>query len=395
MGKLLNVSLFASMVLSSSLYAQSIIESIEASTVKGEVKTEYSNSNYLGKTDADDIWAAGASLNVITGDFYGFKLGATLQASSVLSEDNNGGVFANDLNGSGVALSEAYIDYSLANTNLKLGRQYIYTPLVSTAIDGKSSESVLKDSFNAYVLTNADIPNTTVVAGYINKYQAKTDGNSNEGDFERFQDGAYTIYAKNTSIENLTLQAQYLNENGVTSSNDKSALYFQADYQLSAHTLSAQFLKSKDKTQAANAQDGKLFGLRAMGPLGLGKAGYLLAFNTSTDDNGPLYLGAGAGTTDTPFTALPVHGGGVPVRANTDTLVGGVVIPVLGATVIPYVGQSASKTHALGDVNAMGAMVIYPVNKQLVVKVNFENVDIEKTMPKSTDTTRIYLSYKF
>ncbi len=39
--------------------------------------------------------------------------------------------------------------------------------------------------------------------------------------FNDFQDGAYTLYVKNTSIKNLTLQAQYLDEDGVTNATDK------------------------------------------------------------------------------------------------------------------------------------------------------------------------------
>lgn len=401
MKKIVKLSLATSLVLVGSLHAENLSEAFTNSKVKGEIKAEYSDSNFLGKAKSDDIIGIGGSLGLKTASYYGFTAGVTFQASSIINDDNNSDVFVNDLDASGAVLSESYIDYTISNTNLKVGRQFMYTPLVSTAIDGKSSESILKDSFEAYVLTNTDIPNTTLSAAYINKYQGKTDGLGDTSDFDKFQDGAYSIYAKNTSLENLTLQAQYLNEDGETKTSDKDVLYFQADYTIAGHNLSFQALSSTDKTQASNAQDGELFGLRAMGPLGIWKLGYIIAYNSSTDKNAPVYTGIGTGTSDTPFTAMPVHGGGVPTRADTDTIVGGIIAPIADATVISYAGKSSSKSHALGDVDAIGAMVIYPISKNFLLKINYEHVETENIInpagivDEDTDTTRIYLSYKF
>lgn len=397
MKRITKLSLVASLALTSSLYAESLSEAFANSKFKGEIKTEYSTSDFLGNSDSDDIWAVGGSLGVVTGDFYGIKAGATFQASSILSEDNNNGVFAGDLDASGAALSEAYLEYTLSNTSLKAGRQYITTPLVSTSLETKSSETLLKDSFEAYVLTNTDIPGTTLVAGYIDKYQAKTDMNGDIGDFEEtnLEDGAYTFYAKNTSIENLTLQAQYVKANATDDTQDRDALYFQADYAIAGHTISAQYLSSEN-----DDNDAKLYGLKSTGPLGIGKLGYLVAYNSTTTDNDS-YLGEGTGVSDTPFTALPVHGGGVPARGQTDTIVGALVIPTPVATIIPYGGKSFNDEPGLGDVVGLGVMAIAPINKNLLLQVRYEHVDLENTIPPAgineddTDTARIYLSYKF
>lgn len=367
--------------------------------IKGEIKSVYSNSNFLGKSTSDDITTIGGSLGYKTGDFYGFSAGATFQASHVISDDNNNNVFSSDLDASGAVLSEAYLEYKLSNTTAKVGRQYIYTPLVSTAIDGKSSESLLKDSFEAYLLTNSDIPNTTIVAGYVDKYQGKTNANTDMGDFDNFEDGAYTLYVKNNSVENLELQAQYLDVDAINSNNDRNNIYLQADYKIGLHTISAQYLSSKDESKGSSLEDGELYGVKASGALGIGKLGYIVAFNSSTKD-GDVNLGAGTGTTDTAFTAMPVNGGGVPSRANTDTLVGGLIVPISDITTVAYAGHSWSD-GGLGDVSAMGAMAIYPFYKNFLLKVNYEHVEIEHTIApagiedENTDVTRVYLSYSF
>lgn len=399
--RIITLSLVASIALSTSLFADNLAETFTSSKVKGELKSVYTKSNFdpgtpfLPANQDDSISTMGGNLNVITGSFYGLKLGATFQASSVLSDTNNNGIFSNDIDVSGSVLSESYIEYTLSKTNLKAGRQFIFTPLVSSAVDGKSSESLIKDSFEAYTLSNTNIPNTTLVATYVDKYQGKTDGNGDISDFNNFQDAAYTIYVKNTSVKNLILQTQYLAEKGITSTTDKNAFYFQADYAMGPHLLSAQYLTSEDKTQAVNAQDGTMYGLKAMGPLGIDKLGYLVAYNSSTDKNASVYTGAGAGTQDTPFTAIPVNGGGISTRADTNTLVGAIIIPIAGTISIPYAGKSFSATHPLGDVTAIGAMFIYPVNKNFSIKANFEHVTIEKIATEDANTARIYLSYKF
>lgn len=397
MKKILGLSAIASLALSSSLYANSVAETFENLKVNGEIKAIYSDSNFLGATDSESISAIGGNLGIITEDYNGFSVGATFQASSVLGDDFNAttaGPQIDQFDASGAVLSEAYLQYKISNTNFKLGRQYIYTPLVSSALEGKSSESLLKDSFRAYLVTNTDIPNTSVTLGYVDRYQPKVDANSNGvGEFDDFKDGAYTIYVKNNSIENLTLQAQYLDVDSSTAGNDRNSLYFQADYQLGSQTISAQYLKSENASE-----DGQLFGLKATGPLGIWKFGYVVAFNASTDDTGAAYLGEGAGTTDTAFTALPVHGGGVPARNDNNTLVGALVAPVGPTTIIGYAGKSMSDATtgfgALGDVTGTGAMFIYPIAKDLVLKANYEHVTVE-AQAEDTDTARIYLSFKF
>lgn len=396
MKRITKTSFIAALSLTSlvtSMSADNLSDTFTNGKIKGEIKSVYSNSNFLGNEKSDDITTVGGSLGYITSDFYGFNSGVTFQVSHVITDDNNNNVFKDDLNASDAVLSEAYLEYKFTNTSAKAGRQFIYTPLVSTGIDGKSSEKLIKDSFEAYLLTNTTIPNTTIVAGYVDKYQAP----ANNGDlkFEQHEDGDYTLFIKNNSVNNLELQAQYLKINAITVNSDKDDVYFQADYKLGNQTLSAQYLGTNNEM----GNDGELLGLKATGPLGISNLGYLVAFNSSTKD-GDVNLGVGTGTTDTAFTAMPVNGGGVPSRANTDTLVGGIIIPITDITTVAYAGNSWSD-GGLGDVSAVGAMAIYPFYKNFLLKVNYEHVEIENTIVPAgivegnTDVTRAYLSYKF
>jgi hypothetical protein len=402
MKRITRKSLIAALSLTSlvtSMSADNLSEAFTNGKIKGEIKSVYSNSNFLGNEKSSDISTAGGNLAYKTADFYGFSSGVTFQTSHMISEDNNKSIFASDLDASGSVLSEAFLEYKLSNTRLKAGRQFIYTPLVSSAIDGRSSESLVKDSFEAYMITNTDLPNTTIVAAYVDKYQEKASA-GNIGSFDQYEDGAYTFYAKNTSLKDITLQGQYLKVNASTDNSDIKDLYLQADYQLAAHTLSAQYLKSTDESQVSNKEDGQLFGIRAKGPIGIEKLGYIVAFSSSTKD-GDVNSGIGSGTDDIVFESMPVNGSVVHRRGNTDTLIGGIIVPIFDVTTVAYAGNSWSNDSLFGDVSAAGAMAIYPFYKNFLLKANYEHVETENTIAAAgivegnTDVTRVYLSYKF
>ena len=97
MKKFTKRSLIAALSLTSlmtNVSADNLADAFSNGKLKGEIKSVYSDSNFLGKAKSDDIATIGGSLGYITGDFYGFSAGATFQVSHVLSEDNNNGVFA-------------------------------------------------------------------------------------------------------------------------------------------------------------------------------------------------------------------------------------------------------------------------------------------------------------
>lgn len=401
-------SLFVSIPMFANNVSQDLEDAIKSTKFTTQLKSQYASTNLVGLNSTDSIVGIGGNFGLITGDFYGLKIGATLQAEGRLYSDRQNNLFKNDLDAKGVTLSEAYADYTFMNTNLKLGRQFVYTPLISSAIDGKSSEVIIKDAFEAYMITNSDLPDTTLMAGYIRKYQNSTNYNKRAGDFEKFdatQNGAYTVHIKNNSIENLTLQAQYLKVDGYH--DDKNALYFQADYKLAGHTLSAQYTCAKNEAMGSKLEKSAVWGVSATGPLGISNLGYITAFTSSYKD-GDSYAGLGKGANDTIFTAMPLGGDAISRRGNTDTIVGAVIVPVYKFTAIAYLGKSFANANdknpssLIGDVLAYGLAGIYKYNDHLNIKANWEYAKLQNTnMPngtqidKNNNTVKVYASYMF
>ncbi len=91
---------------------------------------------------------------------------------------------------------QAYVTYSpcdtfLSNTTFKIGRQYLDTPLAFT-----EKWNVAPNSFDAAVMLNKDIVNTTLVAAYVGRGNGDFVQVTNGEEFRTYgTDGAYTVGA--------------------------------------------------------------------------------------------------------------------------------------------------------------------------------------------------------
>lgn len=216
--KLSLISLVASACLLSNMQAEDTLkEAFQNGKVKGEIRSYFFQEDYDTAGRSSNLHFGGF-LNYETAGFYGLNAGATFQVSSVGDISGDKTVFTSDEDASGSVMSEAFVTYSRANTSVKAGRQFIGTPLLAG-----SGSRMVRQAFQGYTLVNSDIPDTKVIAAYVDRFQKRTDGAGSPGKFTKsfntngaldavtLEDGAYTIYAENKSITNLTAQLQYLN----------------------------------------------------------------------------------------------------------------------------------------------------------------------------------------
>ena len=73
-------------------------------------------------------------------------------------------------------LGEAFVQYKLANTTFKGGRQKLDTPLA-----GSDDARMLPNLFEAYLLSNTDISGLTLVGGHVTKFAQGTFGRAYSG----------------------------------------------------------------------------------------------------------------------------------------------------------------------------------------------------------------------
>ena len=339
--KLAKLSLAAIVVAglaSSSFAADTLADAFKNGKASGELRAWYfdrdtNTKGAIGKGD-ESILNTGLVLGYVTDSFYGFSFGATMQsnfAASASADDKN--LFAKDEYGSGAVLSEAYLAYTMKNTTVKVGRQFIASPLVSG-----SGSRMIKEAFEGAVVINTDLPQTTLIAGYVSKFQGRTTGAFGaaavDSDIPEFTktgvfagaaavygfDGAYTAAAINKSITNLTLVGQYALVKDVagTVAGDTDVYHVEAGYVLpmSGFELGFGAVYRASSTDKDLNYDGNYLGAKvSVAKLAGFGAGFAYGTSDSSDD---LIAGMGNGA-DNLYTGTVIRGGANTYQANTDS----------------------------------------------------------------------------
>lgn len=387
MKKVIKLGLMATLALgyTNAFSAQSLASAFEEGKVSGEIKSQYFQKEV--SNEKVSIWTNGGNLSYVTGDYYGFKSGVTLQASTVTASDldNAPTAYNKDQNVSGAVLSQAYLQYSISNTTGKIGRQYISTPLV----EGSGSR-IFKESFEGLVISNTDISNTTIVAAYVDKEQYRTNIASGGtevkevSDFEQIQDGAYTVYVNNKSIEDLTVDAQYALINSDThTADDTKAFYAAGSYNLSPFTIETQTYQT-DNGNAVNSK-GSAYGVNLLGnfdKLSLGVA-YSIVDKDANIING---IGNGA---DYLYTGTWIYGGIYDADTDAYKLSAGYKITTDLSFDLNY---GAWKTGTNPTASETDFITTYTFNENFSTKFVLATYD---NLADESYRTRLYASYKF
>jgi len=197
----------------------------------------------------NNMWGLGGSLVYKTGFFHGFGATAGFYGTIPMHSDNTLGTgvtnygkagkdtYHTRADGSEGAMgnfAEAYLEYKNGKTNVKVGRQGIDSMMLAT-----NDTKMIPNTFEAAVIENKDIPNTSLRAGYImsqklrdhqtfhsiiafEKYNENDDSGAHKGLTPSLIRGAgedvnpemVLVTAQNTSIPNLKLNAEYVGIEG-------------------------------------------------------------------------------------------------------------------------------------------------------------------------------------
>ena len=226
-------------------------------------------------------------------------------------------------------IGQAYINYAFGNTNIKVGRQRLDTPLA-----GADDARMLPNLFEAAVVSNTDIQDTTLILAHVTKESVGTFGNVygapsalslqsgyglgyKEGTSGEFADMGVIALGEGTNtdgvtagaviykgIEGLNLQAWDYYAHDIL-----NAIYLQADYKLSAVKLSAQYINESDVGDAlAGSVDSNYWAVKAGTSFG-GLSGYVAYSQTADSDNASMNGGI-----LTPWGGMPAFTQGMVTR---------------------------------------------------------------------------------
>ncbi|HUH42195.1 MAG TPA: OprD family outer membrane porin [Sulfurimonas sp.] len=168
--------LVASMVLISSLNgADDINTMFSEGKVSGQARMFYIDREYQGSAGTRThrgSTAIGGYIKYETAELEGFNLGAAFYTTNKVDSRNTiDQTLLGEDNDNYTILGEAYLQYKHGNTSFKGGRQKLSTPML-----GDDDARMIPNLFEAYVLTNKDIANTTLTLGHVTKFAQGTFG---------------------------------------------------------------------------------------------------------------------------------------------------------------------------------------------------------------------------
>ncbi len=233
---------------------------------------------------------AGVSLkaenkNIIGGLGAGVKLvgvgtlGLEEDVVSNVMEASNAG----DLNGG--AITELYLTYGIGNTLVKVGRQEL--PKALSPLAFSESWNVFANTYEAALVVNSDIPNTTLVGAWVrgaNSSNALNDfGKANNSD------GIFMITAANTSIPDVGITGTVYYAQDYATTDDLTAGWLDVSAKVSGLDIGFQAggIDAVDTTYAVGAKVGGAFG-----PV---NAGLAVSY---VNDEGPGVVNIGGGSYD-------------------------------------------------------------------------------------------------
>ena len=247
-------------------------------TVSGQLRAFYINRAFSGsKTNTRSSMTVGGWLGYDTAAWNGLSAGVkfyALEGFKLHSGPYVAATYDPSLYGAGFDeygfIGEAYLNYKAGNTNLKVGRQKLNTPLA-----GADDARMLPNLFEAAVLSNTDIADTTLILAHVTKETVGTFGNvygkgsqlslqsgyglgfqtATSGQFKDMgvvalgeganTNGVTAVAAMYNGIENLKLQGWDYYAHDIL-----NAVYLQADYKVSAIKLSAQYINESETGKA-------------------------------------------------------------------------------------------------------------------------------------------------
>jgi len=413
-----------------SVSANSFEDALTGGKTSGEIRSMTVMSSFTDETELGPFNNANSSaiafqLKYETANYKGFKAEVGFQVAHSLDLENTNTkadvpTFYNEnesrITQEGSNLFLANISYEKGNTKAKVGKQMISTTLMSN-----SNSNPLVDTFNGLSIVNKDISNTEIKF-YVLKDWYERYSTTDRSGIIHWAKPTLSLYLKNKSIKNLTLEGQYLsvrdevgNPTDVpVATNNSYKIYFGAfDYKLPVSMplsigsfYAVADYDSKVSTGAPkllDKHDTNMYGIKVGAKIG--ETGFKLAY-TKVDDDGDFIGNLGH------VPNFFKYNGG---QMFTDNFHAGVsstsvmVIPKLIPKVFTlfaiskYSQTEEGKLNTSRGANMDGALEIqadlrYKFNKKFSARLQLAQVDLDSETASSDDKItlgKLYLNYKF
>jgi imipenem/basic amino acid-specific outer membrane pore len=281
--------------------ASSIDEAFVAGKASGQIRAAYVSQDNAVNPDTYGT-SIGGILKYETADWNGLKLGVGAYVSEKIGfatgKNDKVNLDLFDEEGKSFAyVGEAYLDYTINDLNVRVGRQRLDTPFADT-----DDIRMLPNTYEAAIATYSAIEGTTLVGGYVTRWAGydsgdykstfkKVDADLGAG-FDGKSDGIIVLGAVNESIENLAVQAWYYGADRVANISYLDAAYVIPFSEEMGLEISAQYAHFREKNNTGF--DGSVYGVGAAFNIGALTVGAV--YNKASNGEGkvpPIGFGGG------------------------------------------------------------------------------------------------------
>jgi hypothetical protein len=342
----------------------------------GEIKGGYQYTD--DSVNTADEFGLSTSIKYESNSWNNFIFGTRLTAAIGDGKEPYGVAFF-DANNDGYGIvDELYIKGNFGNNELTIGRQALDLPFVDT----DSEHGLVENRFEAIVLSNKDIKDTTITLAHIRSWSGVDSDNA--GKFNRINgnDGVELAGIEYTGIENFDLKAF-----GYIANDLVNAGYLEATYENETDsfeystTLQYALQDYDDGTKASVFGAGAELGLKSI-PLS-----FNIAYNKNFDDGVAENLYGGG-----PFVTSMEHYTVAELEGKGDMIKGGLSYEITnGLTIKANYGKL--NRYALLDAKIIDYGLCYKYSNDFGFNVVYS--DIKDNQDDDMQNLRAYVTYKF
>ena len=255
------------------------------------------------------------------------------------------------------SITKAYLTKKVGNTTVKMGRQELPKSLSPLAFS--EGWNVFKNTFDAVVAINSDIPDTTVVGAYVSGANPSAGGQ----DFTTFSDlktaggatinsGAYMLTVANKSSKMVQPTLTYYALKDLNTVGGKSGNALWADVQVDANLPATLALQAGQIDPSNNLSKTKVVGAKVTGKAS--NVNLSLAY-TKVGSGAVSVQNVGTGVKTPLYTQMVANQNAISKDADTVVLKG--VMPLAAGKLIAQYGMTTDNSAAKNDYNELD--VIY------------------------------------
>ena len=369
------------MIMSINIYADNnFIKHID-----GYVRTAY-ESHHVAHDKTYTDGAIGGKLHIESTSYYGISIGSSFYTSnSIGSSDNHGLVpFRGEVAHSYSILGEAYIQAQLGNTLIKIGRQEIETPFAQVDDIG-----MVPNTFEAYILKNKDIKDTTLFLGQIQKMAGVDAEIVDEFTPINSNNHMQVMGLTYEGIENLSLNAWYYHLKDAEIDNIS---YVEASYESEGSTIGYGLGVQYAKQTYTEQEDASIYGLNAS--LSYINTGLTLcaAYNKVKGNAITSGFGGGPFFSNSEYFVIDNAGAnGSQMRFGLEF--DGSSVGIEGLTL--GLSKAVLKNQEKQESTQLDVVASYEVNKNIEIHMIYSDLDGKNIGEDTAKHVRVFANYNF